>query len=202
MSLTNGLFLLLAIGLVWLVARQQLAKRTGQSGFMAMFRREAPMRLGGMGREALESLLEDTRHLVGADAALRGLVLAGPFAVKLGSTHSIVTLVLLTREIDPYLGDDWLARWPYLSRGHGVSQHRIERSEGAVRHQLTLRGAPPIDVHFVPASAETVPPALATAFREGAIAIETGTPDGRTALERWRRALREPGNGAKPGAGS
>lgn len=185
MELSSPLMLIGGVLLIWLVARFGFGRRYGAPSLGGMFRREARMAEHGLGPEALRTLLDDFRTLVAGDNALRGLILAGPFASHQGRADSVITILALSADVPAYTGRSWFARWPYINRGHLVMSHQESAAPDAITHRLTLRGAPALAVIFLGANAAEPPPEAGAALTQGAIAVETGTPDARLILERW-----------------
>lgn len=173
LSSQNTVMLLVAVAGFWFFARFVVAPRRGAGpGLRAMFRRERVMPRIGLGRDAIATLLDDTREFVVDEEALRGLILAGPFAAKLAEAESLVTLILLTDTPARFAGDDWLARWRYIRRGHDVIDHQIETHESGATHRMTLRGAPPLVMRFEHFPTLAPPVGLEAALDEGSATIE------------------------------
>ena len=188
MEMENGLYVIGAIAVLWFVARSGFGQKGRSSGLLGMFKREKALPRIGMGPEALKTLLDDLKSMEAQDACLRGLILAGPFAAKTAKADSIVTCIALCTDMERYTGRNWLARFPYIARGHLVQDFKSDAIEGGILHHLRLRGAPPLALYVVePALAK--PPAMIMArLQEGAIALATGTSDAKTALARWQNS--------------
>lgn len=168
----NAIFLLVAIAGFWFTVRFVVAPRRGAPGLGAMFSREAATPRIGLGREAIASLLADTRQFAIGEPGIRGLLLAGAYAAKEAEPTSPVVLVALADDPQRYRGEEWLERWSYLKRGHDV-QSRDETEEGGiVRHAFRLRGAPPVEFHFLKPQDAKPPEALDEAFGEGLTVID------------------------------
>lgn len=193
LSLDNAFYLLIAIAGLWFMARFVIAPKRGAPGLRAMLGREKPVRLEGLGREAIATLIGDACGLVVDDARLRGLILAGPFAVQAAGPASSVILVALTDDIDLYSGTDWLSRWAYPGRGHAILTHDIERHANGVAHRLTLRGSPPIEIHFVRLDCLHASPALRPAFAEGTQTIDDPSGLVEKLRQRWAEEARKSG---------
>ncbi len=172
LSLQNAFLLLLAVAGFWFTARFLVGPRRGAPSLRAMFTREKPAHLEGLGQEAIATLIGDTRRFAIGEPGLRGLILAGPFAVKAAEAASPVTLIALCETIAPYTGKAWLDRWAYPARGHLILEHVIENFPNGAGHRLVLRGAPPISIHFTALDALEPPEVLYTALAEGAETIE------------------------------
>lgn len=185
MSLSNPLLLIGGIILIWFVARFSFGQRFGAPSIGGMFRREASMEKHGLGPTALRTMLDDFKTLVKGDNALRGLILAGPFASHQGATQADVTMIVLSNDIAAYAGRSWFARWPYINRGHLVRSHEESATPHAILHRLALRGAPALVVVFLDIAASHPPEEIADALQQGAIVAETGTPDAKIILEKW-----------------
>ena len=72
-SFDNALLLLMGIGGLWFVARFVVGPKRGAPGLKAMFSREPPLQSLGIGKDAIRTLLEDTRAFIVGAADLRGL---------------------------------------------------------------------------------------------------------------------------------
>ena len=168
----NALMLILAVAGFWFTARFLVGPKRGAPGLGIFFRRERAVRHAGLGKEAIATLIEDTRQMVLAAPDLRGLVLAGPFAVQAATSQSAVSFMILCEAIEPYSGKVWLARWNYPARGHAILEHRIVAGAMEALHLLNLRGSPPIRLHFVRMDSLAPPPTLIAAMREGAATLD------------------------------
>jgi hypothetical protein len=181
-SLNNTFLLLLGVGALWFFARFILGPRRGAPGLKAMFSREKVVPRQGIGKDAIRTLLEETRAFVVRSVDLRGLILAGPFAVEAATPASRVTLVILCRNIAAYTDKEWMPRWTYPARGHPISAHAIKAGVREALHEITLRGSPPLALHFVQvdvsqaeigqAEKGEIPPSLRAALGIGASVIE------------------------------
>ncbi len=168
----NAIFLLVAVAGFWFTVRFVVAPRRGAPGLGAMFSRETATPKIGLGREAIASLLADTRQFAIGESGIRGLLLAGAYAAKEAEPSSPVVLVALADDPQLYRGEDWLTRWSYLKRGHDVHSRNEAEDGGIVRQQFRLRGAPPIDFHFLKSQDAKLPEALDEAFAEGLTVID------------------------------
>lgn len=191
-SMNNPIVLILAVAVLWFFARFVLGRKGGVRGLGSMFRREAPTVLKGVGSEALKTLIDDTRKLVGAEAGLRGIVLAGPFAAKAADGHSTATLIIPAEHPVSYSGDGWLAKWPYIARGHAVQAHEIVVGAGDVEHRFTLRGAPKLIVHFVSSAAQDAPPALRAVIGVGTQTLDDPTGQVDKLRRHWVDKIDQP----------
>lgn len=186
MDFSSGVMILAGVSVLWMVMRFGYGPKMGGASLASMFKREKAQPKPGMGAEALTTLLDDCRRMVAEDSALRGMILAGPFATRKGKADTLVTLIFLTKEVERYASKDWFARWPYIARGHLVMEHKAEQSAGMWLHHLTLRGAPPLLFAFLDHASAKPPSALRNALTQGAQALDTATPDAKAALARWR----------------
>lgn len=191
-SLDNAFLLLVAIAGFWFVARFVAGPRRGAPGLRGMFTRESPVKREGMDSAAIATLLGDARKFVAGEAALHGLILAGPFAAGTALPDSTVTLVAFGESVAAYAGPEWLARWAYPAREHAVRQHDIAATGAGFLHRLELRGAPPLVFAFLPPDAALPEAPLREALETGMRIVED--PAGRVGqvVERWRVALRPP----------
>lgn len=189
----NALLIILAIAGFWFVARVLGGPRNARSSLSGMFSREKPVSLTGLGKVAIATLLEDTRKFVVAAPDLRGLILAGPFAKEAATSHTPVTLIILAEDIEPYSGKPWLARWGYLARGHMIMEHKIEIEGPEAQHSLTLRGSPPLRIHFVRMDLLDPPATLKTALAEGTATIEDPTGIAEKIRVHWAEQARKTG---------
>lgn len=189
-SFDSPFLLLVGVAGLWFAARFLLGPKRGAPGLKAMFGREKPAPLIGIGKDAIATLLADARKFVVAAPDLRGLILAGPFAAKAAESRSTVTLVVLAEDIAPYAGQEWLARWPYPARGHTITEHRIDHGAAEAIHRMTLRGSPPLEIHFVRASQSDVPPSLHQALAEGAATIDDPAGLVEKLRLRWSEQIR------------
>lgn len=171
-SLNNPLLLLAGIAGIWFTMRFIVGPKRGAPGLSALFRRETAAQIKGMGRKAIATVIEDTRQFVVAAADLRGLVLAGPFAVRTATPTSAVVLIVFCEDISGYADKGWLARWAYPARGHLITGHDIEQTPPGILHRIRLRGAPPLELHFVRLDGIDPPKALLPALAEGSVTIE------------------------------
>lgn len=167
----NAMLLLVVVAGFWFTVRFVVAPRRGAPGLADMFRREAVTPTIGLGREAIASLLGDTRQFAVKEAGIRGLLLAGAYASRQAEPSSPVVLIALADEPLSYRGEDWLTRWHYIKRGHDVLTRDETADEGIVRHQLRLRGAPPVEFHFLAQTAQ-IGDALEEAFEDGLVVID------------------------------
>lgn len=195
-SFDNTFLLLALVGGFWFTARFVIGPKRGAPGLKSLFGKVKPVEVQGLGRDAIATLLEETRKFVVATPDLRGLMLAGPFAGGTADSRSTVTLVFLADEIGRYAGPEWVTRWGYPARGHAITDHRIETDGAGTLHRLTLRGAPPLEVHIVRVGQPEMPPALRPALAKGARSIDD--PAGLTEKLRlhWVEMLRTPPPGA------
>lgn len=184
MNLDQGLMLLAGVAGIWLAMRFLYRPRSAAGGFLRMFRREPAIVVPGIGVEALRSMVDDLETLVKNTESLRGLIIAGPFAARKADATSHVTAVLLSTDLAGQDGPLALAGWPYPARGHEIRERKIETGEGYALHRLTLRGAPPVELAFVLIGAK-LPPVLADALAEGALARDIGTNEAEIQLRRW-----------------
>lgn len=190
--LDNSFLLLLGVAGIWFFMRFVLGPRRGGPTFSSFFKREARETVDGLGQKAIATLLADTKALVVAEASLRGLLLAGPFAGRAGKMSSPVTFIVITDAPEQYRDGDWLLRWAYPARGHQVLAHREANEPGHVSHHLTLRGAPPVELHFVPGDRAAAPDPLRAALRLGLIVIEDPTGQAERLRRRWDSLHRQP----------
>lgn len=189
--LDNSFLLLLGVAGVWFFMRFVLGPKRGGPTFASFFRREARETVEGLGQKAISTLVADTRALVVAEPGLRGLLLAGPFAARAGKMTSHVTFVLLTDAPEKYRDEEWLLRWAYPARGHKVVTQREAVEPGHVTHHLTLRGAPPVEMHFVAADRAAAPETLRAALRIGWSVLEDPTGQAERLRRRWENLLRQ-----------
>lgn len=188
----NAHYLLLAIIGVWFAARFLVMPggRRRKGGLAAMFRREAEVMAKGLGEPAIRTLLDDSRDFARSRPDLRGLVLAGPFAAGTASPESPITLIFLAESPSPYATPEALGTWAYIGRGHTVTANRVETDRDMVLHHLTLRGAPPVELAFVPADATAVPAALVQAVTIGMKPQDDPTGQAAALALAWREAVR------------
>jgi hypothetical protein len=186
MTLETGLPIILAMAVLWFGTRMMMGKKMGGVSLGSMFQREKPLVKSGLGEAAIKTLLDDVKTFAHEERAVRGLILAGPFAEAAAAPEDEVTFVILVDNLQDYRETLWRARWPYPARGHLIRDHQIEAVEGAILHRLALRGAPPLAFHFVDASLAKAPSATAKALNRGAKPIETGTDAARPTLQRWQ----------------
>jgi hypothetical protein len=189
-SLDNAFLLLIAVAGFWFTARFLIGPKRGAPGLKAMFGREKPVPLMGIGKDAIATLLADARQFVVAARDLRGLILAGPFVIEAAESRSTVTLVVLAEDVAPYAGKEWLIHWPYPERGHTITEHRIDHGAAETIHRLTLRGSPPIEIHFVSVNQLDVPRSLRTALAEGAESIDDPAGLAEKLRLRWSDQIR------------
>jgi len=184
----NPLLLLVAVAGFWFMVRFVIAPRRGAPGLGALFRREAAAPKTGLGREAIASLLADSRQFSINEPGLRGLLLAGAFAAQQAEPSSPVVLIALADDPQAYRAADWLGRWPYPKRGHEVVSQEATATDAAVHHELTLKGAPPVSFHFLMSDASPTDAALEAAFEQGLVVIDD--PAGRAAQFRQKALAR------------
>lgn len=184
MDIDQGLMLLAGVAGIWLAMRFLYRPKTASGGFLAMFRREPAIAVPGIGIEALRSMVDDLETLVRSTESLRGLILAGPFAARKADATSHVTAILLSTDLAGQDSPLALAGWPYPARGHEIRERAVESGEGYALHRLTMRGAPPVELAFVLIGAK-LPPVLAEALSEGALARDIGTSEADLQLRRW-----------------
>lgn len=184
MNIDQGLLLLAGVAGIWFAMRFLYRPKGGVGGLTSMFRREAAVVLPGIGIEALRSMIDDLETLVRNTESLRGLIVAGPFAARKADATSHVTAILLSTDLGGQDGPMALSGWPYPSRGHEIRERQVETGEGYVLHRLTLRGAPPVELAFVRIGS-ALPPVLAEALSQGAIARDIGTSEAEIQLGRW-----------------
>jgi hypothetical protein len=189
-SLNNPLLLVLGIGGLWFFARFILGPRRGAPGLKSMFAREKPIVQPGIGKDAIRTLIDDTRAFVVEGGDLLGLLLAGPFAAKAATTTSSVILIVLCRDLKAYSDAEWLPRWAYPARGHAINTHVIEVLPEEVIHRFTLRGSPEVVIHFVPLDRLEAPTSLQPALGMGAILIEDPSGAAEKLRQHWLEALR------------
>ena len=190
--LDNSFLLLLGVAGIWFFMRFVLGPKRGGPTFASFFKREERETIDGLGQKAIATLLSDTRAFVVGEAALRGLILAGPFAGLSGKMTTPVTLIALSDAPETYLGEEWLLRWAYPARGHKVLAQHEEQAPGHVIHHLSLRGAPPVEMHFIAADRAEAPPALRAALAAGASVIEDPAGQADRLRRRWESLLRRP----------
>lgn len=196
--LDNTFLLLLGAAGVWFVLRFVLGPRRGAPSLASFFRREAAESVDGLGTKAIATLLADMRGFVAGEESLRGLLLAGPFAARQGKRASLVTFIALGPAPERYAEPDWLLRWAYPARGHKILTQESETAPGLVSHHLTLRGAPPVVVHFVAYDSPELPAPLRAAFAEGASVIEDPTGLAERLRRRWETLLAASSRNASP----
>ncbi len=172
LSIQNAFLLLAAVAGLWFAARFVIGPRRGAPSLRQMFTREKASPRDGIGKEALTTLIEEARKFAVGEPGIRGLILAGPFAAKAASARSKVTLIALCEEPRHYADAGWMARWAYPARGHPVIDHAIEDHADGLRHQITLRGAPPLVVHFERLDRLAAPAAVHQALLEGSETID------------------------------
>jgi hypothetical protein len=182
MDINQGLMLLAGVAGIWLAMR--FLYRPKGAGLGAMFRREPAIATPGIGIEALRSMVDDLETFVRNTESLRGLIVAGPFAARKADAASHVTAILISTDLSGQDGPLALAGWPYPARGHEIRERQVETGDGYILHRLTLRGAPPVELAFVLASASQ-PTVLAEALAKGALARNLGTQDAEVLLQRW-----------------
>lgn len=185
LSLDNAFFLLIAIAGFWFMVRFVIAPKRGAPGLGAMFRREKPVRLEGLGKDAIATLIGDARAFVVGDMRLRGLVLAGPFAAVAAEPRSKVILIALADDADAYSGKEWLSRWAYPGRGHEILGHEVQAYVNGVGHRFTLRGSPPLEIHFVRFDCLHAPPLLRPDVAEGTETIDDPSGIAEKLRLRW-----------------
>lgn len=186
----NAHYLLIAILGIWFALRFILApgsKGPGgkRSGLAAMFRRERPVETGGLGQGAISTLLADSKAFAQARPDLRGLVLAGPFAAGTARPDSPVTLVFLAEDPARYALPTALEGWGYPARGHAVLGYDVRTEPWGARHELRLRGAPPLILAFVVAQGAACPSDLADAAGQALRIIEDPAGQARVLHEAW-----------------
>lgn len=187
--LDNAFLLLLGAAGVWFVLRFVLGPRRGAPSLASFFRREPRESVEGLGQKAIATLLADMRSFVAGEEALRGLLLAGPFAARQAKRNSLVTFIALGPAPERFTSEDWLLRWAYPARGHKILTQESETAPGLVTHHLTLRGAPPVVVHFVAYDTPELPEPLRPAFVEGASVIEDPTGLAERLRRRWEHLI-------------
>ena len=190
MTAQTGLFLVLAIAVLWFGSRLAIGGRGSTRGRLAaMFRREKPVIAAGLGPDALQTMIGDIEMLVQRNSALRGAILAGRFAAGLGRPDDPAIFILLARDPQAFSGRDWLGGWPYIARGHLVQNHDIVPEDGGIVHRFSLRGAPPIECHVV--AEDLAEPLLASRpfLAEGAKLLASTTGAGSKVLARWRATI-------------
>ena len=176
---------------IWFFMRFVLGPKRGGPTFASFFKREARETVEGLGQKAISTLVADTRALVVGEPGLRGLLLAGPFAARAAKMTSPVTFVVLTDAPEQYRDDEWLLRWAYPARAHPVLARRDTIEPGHVAHHLSLRGAPPVEMHFVTADRAAAPDALRPALRIGWSVLEDPTGQAERLRRRWESLLRQ-----------
>lgn len=188
----NAHYLLLAIIGVWFAARFLVMPGGGRrrGGLAALFRREGAVIAKGLGEPAIRTLLDDCRDFARGQPDLRGLVLAGPFAAGTASPESPITLIFLAETTSPYAAPKALGAWAYPGRGHTVTADRVETDGDVVLRHMVLRGAPPVELAFVPANAATVPATLVQAVKIGVKPQEDPTGQAAALALAWREAVR------------
>lgn len=183
--LDNSFLLLLGVAGIWFFMRFVLGPRRGGPTFGSFFRREEREAVEGLGQKAIATLIADTRAFVVGEQALRGLILAGPFATRAGKMTSTVTLIALSDAPEHYRDEDWMLRWAYPARGHKVLEKRETHEPGHVMHALRLRGAPPVELHFVAGDRAAAPEVLQPAIKAGASVIEDPAGQAERLRRRW-----------------
>jgi hypothetical protein len=184
MNVDQGLMLLAGVAGIWLAMRFLYRPKTAAGGFLRMFRREPAVAVPGIGIEALRSMVDDLETLVKNTQSLRGLIIAGPFAARKADATSHVTAILLSTDLSGQDGPLAIAGWPYPARGHEIRERKVETGPGYALHRITMRGAPPVELAFVQIGAD-LPPVLAEALSEGALARDLGTNEAEIQLSRW-----------------
>lgn len=183
------LFLLGGVAAIWAIMRFIIApKKGGGISLGGMFRREQSLPTLGMGREAIKTLIEDASGFVAVELTLRGLMLAGPFASKLGQPESVVSLVFFADDLSLYQDREWLGRWGYPAKDHRVEDYRRTLGDNHIIHHLGLRGAPPVEAWFVkiPTHVVTPPDGLYKALHAGMSIISDPTGHLATISRNWR----------------
>jgi hypothetical protein len=190
--LDSSFLLLLGAAGAWFVMRFILGPKRGAPSLSSFFRREPLETVEGLGRKAIATLLDDTRAFVASEDALRGLLLAGPFATRSATITSHVTLMAICDAPETYVEPDWLLRWAYPARAHKVLEQRVSREPGLVTHHLTLRGAPPIEIHFLHGDCAAPPEAVQSALKQGLSVIDDVTGQAERLRRRWETLSRSP----------
>lgn len=180
----SALLILAGVAGLWFTTRFLYRPKGSSGGLGSLFRRERAEAVPGIGLEALRSLSEDLVTFAKAEIALRGVILAGPFAARQANAASDVTAILISTDLTGQDEQAYLRRWPYIRRGHDIRAHRLERVPGGLIHRLTLRGAPSIVLAFIEGDAP-LPPALEPALKQGATFFDIGTGDAEALLSRW-----------------
>jgi hypothetical protein len=193
MPISQVLLMLGGVAVIWAVMRFVIAPKTGSPSIGGMFKREAALPAIGMGREAIKTLVDDASAFVAIELSLRGLVLAGPFASKLGLPSSVISLVFFTDDLSQYQDREWLGRWGYPAKDHRVEDYHRTDGENHIIHHLGLRGAPPVMAWFVeiPTHVAAPPDTLRPALIEGMSIISDPTGQVSTIIRNWRGATNE-----------
>lgn len=188
--LDNSFLLLLGAAAVWFVLRFILGPKRGAPTLGSFFRREPAATVEGLGRKAIATLLDDSKAFVMGENALRGLLLAGPFAARSANITSSVTLIALCDAPESYAEPDWLLRWAYPARGHKVLEQRVVQEPGHVTHHLALRGAPPIEFHFIVPDRAAPPEPLLDALKRGLSVVDDAAGQAERLRRHWENLYR------------
>jgi hypothetical protein len=186
----NAHYLLLAILGIWFAMRFVILPRGSRKGLATMFRRERGVERGGLGEEAIRTLLQDSQRFVTTMPDLRGLLLAGPFAAGRAQPSSTITLICLAESTARFEGPTALALWSYPARDHAILRHEVEAGTDMVLHRLGLHGAPPTVFAFVPAAGHDLPPGLREAIGQGLRVIEDPAGQAQALRQAWLSTLR------------
>ncbi|MCZ8375361.1 MAG: hypothetical protein O9342_08305 [Beijerinckiaceae bacterium] len=186
----NAHYLLLAVIGFWFAARFLVMPGRSRSGLAGMFRREAPVREGGLDQAAIRTLVEDSRAFARERPDLRGLLLAGRFAAGTAGPDSTVFLIFLAETPPAYAGRDTLSAWLYPARGHTIVSAKVSVEDGAVLHRLTLRGAPPVTLAFIGREGQSLPAPLAEAVGAGCQILDDPSGQALARRQAWREHSR------------
>jgi hypothetical protein len=196
LTIENGFYVMLAIVGFWFTVRFVIGPKRGAPRFGAMFGREKPVKLAGVGKEAIATLLQDISRFMARENAMRGLILAGPFAGNSAEAKSIVTLVAVCEDLSGYIGKEWVENWQYPARGHAIIRHEIVVDPGMITHDMTLRGAPALVIHFVRTDASSPPERFSAALEEGSQTLEDSTGVTEKLRRNWADVIARARNGA------
>jgi hypothetical protein len=184
MSVDQALMVLAGVAVIWLAMRFLYRPKGARASLGAFFKREPVETVPGLGVAAIRSLVDDLQDFARQQDGLRGLILAGPFAIHRADSRSILTAIFIAQDLTGQDDPAYLASWAYPARGHPVQSHQIERFAGVILHRIRLRGAPPLELAFVLAG-QAKPEILSAALDIGALPTALGTDDAQAHLDRW-----------------
>ncbi len=183
----NAHYLLLAVIGFWFTARFLVMPGRGRGGLAGMFKRESPVKEAGLDADAIRTMVDDSRAFARQRPDVRGLLLAGDFAAGTAQPRSTVVLVFLAEAAAAFEKPEDIAGWPYTTRDHPVLSHEVTLGEqGAVLHRLSLRGAPPVTLAFIPVDDAVLPPSLEAAARLGCLVLDDPSGRAQALRQTWR----------------